>query len=58
MEFSILGTKRKFQAFGMGVGAVLMQHDRPLAYMSQTIQGKALLVYEKKLMALVLAVKK
>jgi hypothetical protein len=37
-----------------------MQQGRPLAYMSQTIHGKALQLstYEKELMALVLAVKK
>ncbi|KAL6316337.1 hypothetical protein AAG906_017972 [Vitis piasezkii] len=47
-------------ASGIGVGAVLMQQGRPLAYMSQAIHGKALQLstYEKELMALVLAVKK
>ncbi|RVW13442.1 Transposon Tf2-2 polyprotein [Vitis vinifera] len=47
-------------ASSIGVGAVLMQPGRPLAYMSQAIHGKALQLstYEKELMALVLAVKK
>ncbi|KAJ6865748.1 hypothetical protein NC652_037308 [Populus alba x Populus x berolinensis] len=39
---------------------VLMQQERPIAFMSQVIHGKALhfSTYEKELMALVLAVKK
>lgn len=42
------------------VGAVLMQQGRPIAFMSQAIHGKALNLstYEKKLMAIVQAVKK
>jgi len=47
-------------ASGCGVGVVLMQQERPIAFMSQAIHGKALhlSIYGKELMALVLAVKK
>ena len=47
-------------AFGNGLGAVLMQEGRPLAYLSQALKGKNLFLstYEKELLALVLAVKK
>ena len=43
-----------------GLGAVLMQEQRPIAYFSTALKGKCLLLstYEKELMALVLAVKK
>ncbi|KAL5814796.1 hypothetical protein ACOSQ3_025587 [Xanthoceras sorbifolium] len=46
-------------ASGSGVGAVLMQ-DRPIAFFSQALQGKNLLLstYEKEILALVLAVQK
>ena len=42
-------------ASGIGVGAVLMQQGRPLAYMSHAIHGKALQLstYENELMTLV-----
>ena len=47
-------------ASGLGVGVVLMQNQRPIAYHSQALKGKALALstYEKELLALVVAVKK
>ena len=47
-------------ASGRGIGAVLMQHGRPIAYHSQALKGKnlALSTYEKELLALVIAVKR
>lgn len=47
-------------ASGNGIGAVLMQQGRPIAYMSQTLSEKAQRksVYERELMAIVLAIQK
>jgi hypothetical protein len=45
---------------GAGIGTVLMQEGRPLAYLSQGLKGKNLFLstYEKELLALVMAVRK
>ncbi|GJZ19110.1 enzymatic polyprotein, partial [Tanacetum coccineum] len=47
-------------AFGKGVGAVLMQEGRPVSYSSRVLGTKARLksVYERELMAIVLAIQK
>lgn len=47
-------------ASGHGLGAVLMQHNHPLAFMSQALKGSqlSLSTYEKELLALVMAVRK
>ena len=47
-------------ASGRGIGAVLMQDGRPIAYHSQALKGKnlALSTYEKELLALVIAIKR
>ena len=47
-------------AFGYGLGVVLMQDNRPLAYYNEALKGRCLHLstYEKELLALVKAVKK
>jgi hypothetical protein len=47
-------------ASGLGVAAILMQQNRPIAFFSKALKGKALHLstYEKELFALVTAVQK
>lgn len=47
-------------ASGAGIGGVLMQRGRPIAFFSQALQGKNLLLstYEKEMLAIVLAIQK
>ena len=47
-------------ALRVGIGAVLMQGQRPIAFHSQALKGKGLHLstYEKEFLALVLAVKR
>ena len=50
----------KIDASGIGLGAVLMQDEKPLAYFSHKLspQAQAKSVYERELMVMVLAIKK
>lgn len=50
----------KTDARGDGIGVVLMQKAKPIAYLSKTIadKHKGLSVYDKKLMAIILAMTK
>jgi len=43
-----------------GVGAVLMQHGQPVAYLSKALSGrnKHISIYEKEFLALIMAVEK
>ena len=47
-------------ASDLGLGAVLMQHDRPIAFYSQKLStvSRTKSVYERELMTIVFAVKK
>jgi hypothetical protein len=47
-------------ASGTGIGGVLMQNQKPIAFISQALQGRnlAMSTYDKEMLALVLAVQK
>lgn len=48
------------EAFGGGLGALLMQKGQPIAFFNKALKGKTLMLstYEKELLALVFAVRK
>ncbi|XP_041009333.1 uncharacterized protein LOC121253378 [Juglans microcarpa x Juglans regia] len=50
----------EYDALGEGLGAVLMQDKKPIAYLSQGLKGRSLSLstYEKELLALVMTIRK
>ena len=50
----------EYDANGLGIGAVLMQEGKPIAYLSKALKERALLMstYEKELFALVTTIQK
>jgi hypothetical protein len=47
-------------ASGIGLGAILLQHNQPIAYFSEALKGLALVLstYEKEMLAIVKAIKR
>ena len=50
----------EYDALGNGIGAILMQDERPITFESRPIKGKYLnkAIYEKEMMAILHALKK
>lgn len=50
----------EYDACGVGIGAVMIQNNQPITFLSQSLIGRNLLIstYEKELLALVMTVKK